>query len=634
MKIKSAEIAALVARLEAAAYAYHNGLEPTMTDEEYDNAIDLLRSENPDHPFLEQVGAAPNSPDEVDLPAPLPSLDKTKSTDTSFSKWLTRNPSAAYHLSAKLDGVSALWYPHTKKLYTRGDGMRGRNISAFVPHLQGLVTTGTATSIRGELIIPTASHVIPAGKLARNIVAGALNRDISAPSAADLDLFHEIRFIAYEVIQPNDLTPSAAYKLLRVAGFETARATVVTIDKMTPASLSAIFSQAETKSPYQMDGMVLAPDTPRHISWAPATRKGKAVNPNDRAAWKERLTKSTAMTTVTSVEWNISAGGLLIPRVLFDTVTLSGANISAATGLHGRWIYENKVGPGAKIEVRRAGDVIPQIVAVHVPAPGGPAMPAAFIWDGDGVAATAVHIKPAGSEHAAAEDCIKITHALAILGAENVGPGVVARLYAAGFTTVGAIFAGSQVDFAKVDGYHGRMAERIWTGLRAGQATWTQLKFMVASSTMPRGVGHSKLETLFTINPNPASWSIAEFQTAKPAGLSQATIQAIVAAVPDYLAWLSTNIPSVASAVAVAAVPILKGVAVADAMTVVLTGFRDKELEAHLKAAGHIVADSVTKKVTHLVHPDGPTPTTGKAAKAQEYGAAVLSLSAFKALLE
>jgi NAD-dependent DNA ligase len=629
--MKSAEIAALVARLEAAAYAYHNGLEPLMTDEEYDNAIDLLRENAPDHPFLEQVGAAPNSPDEVDLPVPLPSLDKTKSTDTSFSKWLAKNPAAEYHLSAKLDGVSALWYPHTKKLYTRGDGMRGRNISAFVPHLQGLATTGTATAIRGELIIPTASPVIPAGKLARNIVAGALNRDVKAPSAVDLELFHEIHFIAYEVIQPNDLTPSDAYKLLRTAGFEAARATVVTPDKMTPASLSAIFTQAEAKSPYQMDGLVLAPNTPRHISWAPATRKGKAVNPNDRAAWKERLTKSTAMTTVTSVEWNVSAGGLLIPRVLFDTVTLSGANIGAATGLHGRWIYENGVGPGAKIEVRRAGDVIPQIVAVHVVAPGGPAMPAAFIWDGD--AATAVHIKPAGSEHAAAEDCIKITHALATLGAENVGPGVVARLYAAGFTTVGAILQASPADFATVEGYHGRMAERIWTGLRVGQASWTPLKVMVASSTMPRGVGHSKLETLFSINPNPPTWSVAEFTAAKPAGLSNATIQAIVASVPAYLEWFTANFQGVAQ-FQQAPAPVLAPAAVADAMTVVLTGFRDKELEAQLKAAGHTVGDSVTKKTTHLVHPDGPTPTTGKAAKAHEYGASVMSLSAFRALLE
>jgi DNA ligase (NAD+) len=620
--------AALVKKLEAAAYAYHNGLELTMTDEEYDTAIDLLREYAPDHPFLEQVGAAPNSPDEVDLPTPLPSLDKTKSSDTSFGKWLTRNPSAEYHLSAKLDGVSALWYPHTRKLYTRGDGMRGRDISTFVPHFQGLVTSGTATAIRGELIIPTASPVIPAGKLARNIVAGALNRDIKTPSPVDLELFHEIRFIAYEVIQPNDLSPADAYKLLRKAGFETARATIVPVEKMTPAMLSELFSQAESKSPYQMDGIVLAPNIPRHISWSPTVRKGKAVNPNDRAAWKERLTKSTAMTSVTTVEWNISAGGLLIPRVLFEPVTLSGANISAATGLHGRWIYENVVGPGAKIEVRRAGDVIPQIVAVHVAAPGGPAMPVEFTWDGD--PATAIHIRPAGSEHSAAEDCVKITHALGTLGAENVGPGVVARLYAGGFTTVGAILKASQSDFATVDGYHGRMAERIWNGLRAGQASWSPLKFMVASSTMPRGVGHSKLETLFAINTDPATWTVAEFTAARPAGLSDKTIAAIVATVPAYLAWISENIPSAAAA---AAPPPLAVTAAVSGMTVVLTGFRDKELEKTLTSAGYTIADSVTKKTAYVVYPDGPAPTTGKAAKALEYGVKLLPVSAFRAML-
>jgi NAD-dependent DNA ligase len=68
-------------------------------------------------------------------------------------------------------------------------------------------------------------------------------------------------------------------------------------------------------------------------------------------------------------------------------------------------------------------------------------------------------------------------------------------------------------------------------------------------------------------------------------------------------------------------------------MVVVMTGGRDKELEAALTAAGHIVADTVTKKTTHVVHPDGPMPTTGKAAKAREIGAAVMTLTQFRALL-
>jgi NAD-dependent DNA ligase len=66
-----AKIRALVKQLEAAAYAYHNGLELTMTDEEYDNAIDLLRSAVPDHPFLEQVGAAKKTQESWSATSPL-----------------------------------------------------------------------------------------------------------------------------------------------------------------------------------------------------------------------------------------------------------------------------------------------------------------------------------------------------------------------------------------------------------------------------------------------------------------------------------------------------------------------------------------------------------------------------------
>lgn len=61
-------------------------------------------------------------------------------------------------------------------------------------------------------------------------------------------------------------------------------------------------------------------------------------------------------------------------------------------------------------------------------------------------------------------------------------------------------------------------------------------------------------------------------------------------------------------------------------MTVVFTGFRDRALEAALEAAGHTVAPTVTKKTTHVVYPDGPKPTTGKAATA---GDRLISLSEF-----
>jgi NAD-dependent DNA ligase len=70
------------------------------------------------------------------------------------------------------------------------------------------------------------------------------------------------------------------------------------------------------------------------------------------------------------------------------------------------------------------------------------------------------------------------------------------------------------------------------------------------------------------------------------------------------------------------------------AATIVLTGFRDKALEAALTARGHTLADSVTKKTTHVVYPDGPEPSSTKITKAREIGIAeILSLSAIRTAL-
>jgi DNA ligase (NAD+) len=470
----------------------------------------------------------------------------------------------------------------------------------------------------------TDSAAIPTGKLARNIVAGALNR-----KEVDSALFKEIRFVAYSLESPQ-MSPEEGYRFLRTAGFETARAAVIPAADLTATKLSQIFTTAETKSPYQLDGIVIAPNMARPATYTPELRGGAAVNPGDRVAWKTRLTAETARTTVREVEWNVSYQGFLIPRVLFDTVTLAGANISAATGLHGRWIFENGVGPGAEIEVRRAGDVIPQIIAVHTKVT--PAMPAEFAWASKSGVTTApaaeeIHIKPAGNQEEAT-GCIRLIHALGELGVENVGPGLVAKLYAAGLTTLKQIYTATVKDLAKVDGIKEKGAERLWQGLRAKQQSWTELNFLVASATMPRGVSHSKLAPLLALNPNPASWTAAALKAKRPTGLSESTIDAIVEAIPAYLAWkAATGLnPSVQGAPAPS-----NHLLVGPQSTIVFTGVRDKAFEEQLLAKGHIIADTVTKKTTHVVYA-GSTIST-KIIKAQELGVTLLTLSEAKTIL-
>jgi len=158
---------------------------------------------------------------------------------------------------------------------------------------------------------------------------------------------------------------------------------------------------------------------------------------------------------------------------------------------------------------------------------------------------------------------------------------------------------------------------------------------MMASCTMPRAVGPSRLTPLLALEPNPSLWpaSIATLKAAKPAGLSPATIDAIVEAIPAYLAWFTETELSVAKEVK-AGIQVKAGnqesQVPAEVWTIVFTGVRSKETEAALEAAGHIIADTVTKKTTHVVYADGPMPTTTKITKAKEAGIKVLSLSEFR----
>lgn len=602
------KIDTLATLLIEAQAAYHNG-QPIMTDDQYDALFDELEALDPKNPALTKVGAPIQTGDEVLLPIPLPSLNKAKpGLASGLPSWLTKNPADSYMVSAKLDGCSALWIPASRSLYTRGDGVRGRNISAFVPYFKGF-PKGDEGIVRGELIMRTDSKSVPAGKLARNIVAGALNR-----KEVDHALFKDIQFIAYELIEPATLDPKESNAFLKKAGYETARATLVKAAEMTEANLSAVFDAAEKVSPYQMDGIVLAPMTAR--TQAPSGLS----NPTDRVAWKQRGQVQSRKTTVREVEWNVSHTGYLIPRVLFDEIDVGGARIHAATGLHGRWIHDSGVGPGAVIEVRRAGDTIPQIVAVHTAV--APAMPAAFEWvprDGD-----PIHIRPAADANSAPLQTIKIVHALKELGVDNVGPGMVAKLFAAGFNTVGKIYAATAADFeAHVEGCKGKMAARMFEGLRISQAGWTELDILVASSTMPRTVGRTKLAVLLALEPRVDKWSTT-LPGQSPPGISPETIQHVIDAIPAYLAWKIENMGW-----ANVKVPV-KGQGQSQGRLFVFTGARDKDLIAAIEAHGDAMADTVTKKTAALIYPDGPLPTSGKVTKAQELGVPVLTVTNFR----
>jgi NAD-dependent DNA ligase len=134
---------------------------------------------------------------------------------------------------------------------------------------------------------------------------------------------------------------------------------------------------------------------------------------------------------------------------------------------------------------------------------------------------------------------------------------------------------------------------------------------------------------LLALNPNPATWTAAALKAKRPAGLSDKTIDAIVEAIPTYLTWkVATDLtPSVQGA----PVPSSQGPTVGPQYTIVFTGVRDKAFEEQLQAKGHIIADTVTKKTTHVIY--AGTATSTKVIKAQELGIILLTLSDAKTIL-
>ena len=82
----------------------------------------------------------------------MPSMDKIKPDTNALSKWKAKY-AGPYILSAKLDGISGLYSTENneQKLYTRGNGKVGQDISHLIPYLK-LPTTPDIT-IRGEIIM-------------------------------------------------------------------------------------------------------------------------------------------------------------------------------------------------------------------------------------------------------------------------------------------------------------------------------------------------------------------------------------------------------------------------------------------------------------------------------------------------
>jgi NAD-dependent DNA ligase len=330
-----------------------------------------------------------------------------------------------------------------------------------------------------------------------------------------------------------------------------------------------------------------------------------------------------------AVHWAPSYQGYLIPRIEIEPVVVGSATITFLTGHNAKNIKDKKIGPGAKIRIRRSGDVIPTLDAVLVPTVAS--MPEGeHVWD-----ATETHLKGVGSDDLVSP---RLRHFVKTLEVEGMGPGMVDKLVEKGVKGPKDLYALSVEKMSEILGPTN--GQKIHRALRLPfQKGLSEMKIMISSGLMPRSVGETKLKVLFAVEPEWRNWKRYAGSCESFESWSIGSFTEFLKVLPAYEQWRSNEFPTVTTPSATIATVVNPTVATVVTPTVTpkgtlcFTGFRNKEFEAQCVQKGYTVSDTVTKKTNFLVIPDTEGYTSTKVDKAKASGVTVVSFSNFQKTL-
>ncbi len=567
------EIQQIVKKLQEASVAYYETGSPILSDSEYDNLLETLRSLDPGNTYFSNVGAIPGK-DRVKLPIPMPSLRKVK--PDSWDSWGKNSgkSSSGYVVSEKLDGISAIWSPVRRVLYLRGNGIEGQDVSHLVKfEIQGLYDCPYDVWIRGELIVP--KEVVAN---ARNWVNGVIHQ--SNPNNADVQ---KIQFLGYQVYGEAVKGLSRKAQFLWLQKYHYPVPWWSYVEKLDAKTLETLFQMRRQQSEYENDGIVVG------IEKVPDGLDAGAADPKDIVAFKVPCDDQRSETSVTSVEWSLSLGGKWIPRVIFNTVSIGNAKISCCTGHNAKYIEANGIGPGARIVIRRSGDVIPYLEHVVSQAEGGPQMPSPGSWTYDG---NGVHALYTGVTDTPETIGKQILHSLTVFGFKGLGEKNVQKLVQANVKSIYDILQSSMAFLQGMIGEANGM--KLYNGLRTCLQEASPEQWILAWHGWPNGFGVVTCRKILSIERDVRKWNCA--------------MSPYLSNLKDYYTWVDSILPLCGKTMSLP-VPTVTATAApkkADPTKggVVFTGFRDADLEAKFTEAGWEIQDSIKKTTKALVVAD------------------------------
>src|SRR5271157_2725892 len=363
--------------LEEARDAYYQKAAPIMSDADYDEGEKLLRkyvAEAPHlaeyAPVLKTVGSDLTAQGRVRHTVPMLSIENQYTFEDVLAWCKSLPPNTKVILEPKFDGASvSIIYEHGK--FVRAASRSGEDYTAQVGAIASIpkdMPIAIDMEVRGELVMKnsTLAAINALGgkqySSTRNLTAGTMKqRDLSIVASRDIML------MPWQVISDNAGVPDSNLERLRFIanyGFNSPFGNTVRSDD--PDSIIATLEMklADRESvmrrglSLETDGVVIKVDSQKLRNQLGVASKYT----NWQVCYKPQSASGT--TYLREIQWQVGRTGRVSPVAKCDVVILAGANVTSASLTNITWIRKMGLKLGAKVEMLRSGDVIPQVVRV------------------------------------------------------------------------------------------------------------------------------------------------------------------------------------------------------------------------------------------------------------------------------
>lgn len=645
--MNNSRIVQLLAEIQKNNKAYRSG-HPTISDTEYDKMVDELKSLDPNNEWFQHIEPSVVSKGrKVKLPIPMKSLNKVKSI-AEIRQWLSSMSipeTAKLVITPKFDGVSWLRDEFTNQTYSRGGAdNEGQDCSKHYNLLTSFQKDGTSNLnyTFGELVFDCktwkeqlAGRISDATgekfKSPRNTAAGLINRD--DPS----EILKHTTFYRYgvgDIDLSNFQTYTELLQFLCDKYNQCMYGEIVTVAELEEAKLENIFKA--WRNDYYIDGLVIYLND--IMLWQAIGRQQTTGNPLYAIAYKHPDFTDVFESTVKGIGWKVSKAGALKPVVNIDAVDTGDCTMENPTGYNAKYIFENGIGPGAKITVTRSGGVIPKIIQVQEEATSNtmielrdnllycPDCGKPTKWNDSKVELICTNENCQGIRLA------KVIHFYTTLDAEQMGEETISKLFNAGYDTLQRILDITFDELMLIEGFGESIANTIIATNQKIREGVEVVKLMHASDCFS-GIGQVKAKSIFaSLSENDKFAFIngyvfmeENFNTTEKFKSLNKTMQSFYSGIVPFYNFVAQNKLKV--------LPMKEDEKpIGDkysGMRICFSGIRDQALESEIALQGGTVVSGVSKNTTHLIVADASS-TSSKIEKAKTMNIPIMTIDSFK----